>query len=106
MNSDLKAAEATISVMNESKQTQISSMNSMERKTEALKSQLQESQVNERLAEQKLSNLKEQLEDTRSRMVCLQIHLANSHYGLLSIDAIKISNKFETDCVIITMNYY
>ena len=41
----------------------------MEKKKESLKSQLQESQVNERLAEQKLSTGKEQLDETRVRMV-------------------------------------
>ena len=41
----------------------------MEKKKESLKSQLQESQVNERLAEQKLSTVKEQLDETRARMV-------------------------------------
>ena len=41
----------------------------MEKKKESLKSQLQESQVNERLAEQKLSTVKEQLDETRVRMV-------------------------------------
>ena len=70
VNSDLKAAEATISVMSESKQTQMSSLSSLERKHESLKAQLQESQVNERLADQKLTSMREQLDDSRQRMVC------------------------------------
>lgn len=63
------AAEATISVMNETKQSQAATIASLEKKNESLKSQLQESNVNERLAEQKLSNAREQLDDTKARMV-------------------------------------
>ena len=65
----MKAAEATIAVMRESKESQILTLQTMEKKKESLKNQLQESQVNERLAEQKLAASKEQLEETRSRMV-------------------------------------
>ena len=69
MNSDLKAAEATIAVMNESKLTHTSAMGTLEKKSESLKTQLQESQISERLAEQKLSSVKEQMEEMRSRLV-------------------------------------
>ncbi|XP_067930296.1 early endosome antigen 1-like [Watersipora subatra] len=88
VSSDLKAAEATITVMRESKDAQLSALSLMEKKKESLKVQLQDSQVNERLAEQGLAATREQLEDTKARMLRAEEKLAQ-----MSADVVRAESE-------------
>lgn len=76
-------------MMSEGKQTQVASLTALERRNESLKSQLQESQISERLANQNADNSREHLEEVRSRLVSARLSPP------VTADFISIFNKLQ-----------